>query len=216
MFTGIVEAVGLVTGLGRQGGGARVELEAGPLAADLSLGDSLAVDGACLTVAGLAGSWVACDLSDETLRRTTLGALRPGVRVNLERPLRLGDRLGGHLVTGHVDAVGRILSRTPTGTGELLRIRVPRQLEPLLVSKGSVAVDGISLTVAELAPRTLGLALIPYTLRHTTLPAKRPGAAVNLEGDLIGKYVARVLGRPPGDPPPAGLSLTTLQEHGYA
>jgi riboflavin synthase len=158
--------------------------------------------------------------------------------VNLERPLRLGDRLGGHLVTGHVDAVGQIVERIPQGDGEFIRVRFPRELGPLLVMKGSVAVDGISLTVAELSRDAFGVALIPHTLRHTTLPDKRDGDPVNLEADLLGKHVARLLAfrtgfRPGGLSSPeggpagpeagrldttgqGGLTLATLQEHGFA
>lgn len=214
VFTGIIEGIGTVAALARQGRGGRVEIEAGPLAADLRLGDSIAVDGACLTVTALGGRRFAADLSPESLRRTTLGGLRPGDRVNLERPLRLQDRLGGHLVTGHIDAVGTIAARIPQEVGERWRIRYPQPLAGLLVPKGSVAVDGISLTLAAVAATTFDLALIPFTLRQTTLPGKRPGAAVNLEADLLGKYAARRAGDPAAGT--AGLTLATLQEHGYA
>jgi riboflavin synthase len=216
MFTGIVEGIGTVTAFSRHGSGARVEIDAGPLAAGLRLGDSIAADGACLTVSRLGGSRLQADLSAETLRRTTLGGLRIGSRLNLERPLRMEDRLGGHLVTGHIDGVGQVAARTPAGGGEVWRFRYPHPLAPLLVEKGSVAVDGISLTVAALGPATFEVALIPHTLRETALHAKRPGAAVNLEADLIGKYVAR-LALPGGHSAAGrGLTLETLQEHGFA
>jgi len=238
VFTGIIEVIGTVREFSRQAAGARVHIGAGALAEGLRLGDSVAVEGACLTVTALCGDGFRADLSAETLARTTLGRLRAGVRVNLERPLRLGDRLGGHLVTGHVDAVGRIAERVPQGEGEFIRIRFPRELGPLLVMKGSVAVDGISLTVADLSRDTFGVAIIPHTLRHTTLGDKRVGDPVNLEADLLGKHVARLLalraGFPPGGGstpeggPPGpeagrldatgqeGLSLARLQEHGFA
>ncbi len=213
MFTGIIEAIGTVRDILRDGEAACVTIQA---TLGLSKGESIAVDGACLTVASLTPEGFTCDLSAETLALTTLRALRPGARVNLERPLRLGDRLGGHLVTGHVDGVGEIASRTRQGVGEFLRIRFPRSLDRLLVLKGSIAVDGISLTIAELTADAFGVALIPYTLDGTTLGAKRPGDAVNLEGDLLGKYVARCLGEMPTVGATGGLTLSRLQEHGFA
>jgi riboflavin synthase len=216
MFTGIIESIGTVTAFSRRGTGGRVECDAGALAASLHLGDSVAVDGACLTVNALSGTRFTADLSLETLQRTTLGGLRVGSRVNLERPLRLEDRLGGHLVTGHVDAVGQIAARVPEGAGERLRIRYLPALTSLLVPKGSVAVDGISLTIAALTSTVMDIALIPYTIRQTTLAAKRPGAAVNLEADLVGKYVARLAGGSPAAERPGGLTLEKLREYGYA
>lgn len=189
---------------------------AAAIAGSARLGDSLAVDGACLTVASLDGDAVVCDLSPETLARTTLGDLRIGARVNLERPLRLGDRVGGHLVGGHVDAVGQVIGKSSQDDWAVYRVRFPGQLAPFLVPKGSVAVDGISLTIAALAERHFEVAVIPYTLRNTTLGEKQTGAQVNLEADLIGKYVARqALGREPS-PSPQGVTLSVLKEHGFA
>ena len=216
MFTGIIETVGIVRAFVRQPAGARVTISAATIAETARLGDSLAVDGACLTVAALAGDSVACDLSVETLSRTTLGTLRVGTRVNLERPLRLGDRVGGHLVSGHVDALGQLASRLPQGEGAVYRIRFPESLAPFLVPKGSVAVDGISLTVAALASQHFDVAVIPYTLQGTTLAEKRVGARLNLEADLIGKYVARLAAAHTAGPPTGELTLTALKEHGFA
>jgi riboflavin synthase len=216
MFTGIIEATGTIREFRRKGEGAQAVIAAGGMTKELRVGDSIAVDGACLTVAALRGNAFTCDLSEETLARTTLGALRAGSQVNLERPMRLGDRLGGHLVTGHVDAVGRIAGRSPQGGGEFVRFRFPRSLGPFLVMKGSIAVDGISLTVAELTRDTFGVALIPHTLRCTTLGGKRVGDPVNLEGDLLGKYVARLLGARAGRSRTDGVRLSVLQEHGFA
>jgi len=216
VFTGIIETVGTIRAFVRHPAGARVTIGAATIAESARLGDSLAVDGACLTVAALAGDSVACDLSAETLSRTTLGTLRVGTRVNLERPLRLGDRVGGHLVSGHVDALGQLVGRLPQGEGAMYRIRFPESLAPFLVPKGSVAVDGISLTVAALAERHFDVAAIPYTLRGTTLAEKRVGARLNLEADLIGKYVARLAaGRAPRRPS-GNLTLQSLKEHGFA
>lgn len=235
MFTGIIEAIGTVRECTRKPGGAWAHIGAGPLAEGLRVGDSIAVDGACLTVTAPKGDGFTCDLSAETLDRTTLGTLRAGSRVNLERPLCLGDRLGGHLVSGHVDAVGEVAGRIPQGPasssaetdGEFWRFRFPQDLAPLLVMKGSIAVDGISLTIAELSSDTFGVALIPHTLHHTTLGGKRVGDPVNLEADLLGKHVARVLALRAGGPsgPEAGrsdsmgqrgLTLAFLEEHGFA
>jgi riboflavin synthase len=227
MFTGIIEAIGTVRECTRKPGGAWVHIGAGPLVEGLRVGDSIAVDGACLTVTAVKGDGFTSDLSAETLDRTTLGRLRAGSRVNLERPLRLGDRLGGHLVTGHVDAIGEIAGRTLQGDGEFWRFRFPQDLAPLLVMKGSIAVDGISLTVAELSRDTFGVALIPHTLHHTALGGKGVGDPVNLEADLLGKHVARLLALRAGGPsgPEAGrsdvtsqggLTLAFLEEHGFA
>jgi riboflavin synthase len=216
VFTGIIETVGIVRAFVRRPAGARVTISAATIAETARLGDSLAVDGACLTVAALAGDSVACDLSVETLSRTTLGTLRVGTRVNLERPLRLGDRVGGHLVSGHVDALGQLASRLPQGEGAVYRIRFPESLAPFLVPKGSVAVDGISLTVAALASQHFDVAVIPYTLQGTTLAEKRVGARLNLEADLIGKYVARLAAGRTAGPPTGELTLTALKEHGFA
>jgi len=234
MFTGIIEAIGTVRECTRKPGGAWAHIGAGPLAEGLRAGDSIAVDGACLTVTALRGDGFTCDLSAETLDRTTLGTLRAGSRVNLERPLRLGDRLGGHLVSGHVDAMGEVSGRIPQGDGEFWRFRFPQDLAPLLVMKGSIAVDGISLTIAELSRDTFGVALIPHTLHHTTLGGKRAGDPVNLEADLLGKHIARLLALRAGGPslragglsePEAGrsdsagqrgLTLAFLEEHGFA
>ncbi len=213
MFTGIIEAIGTVRALSREATGAHATIQT---TLELSPGDSIAVDGACLTVTAVLRDGFSADLSTETLSRTSLGALRPGAQVNLERPLRLGDRLGGHLVTGHVDAVGEIATTSPQGDGAFIRVRFPPNLSRLVVMKGSIAVDGISLTIAELTEDTFGVAVIPYTLDATTLGTKRPGDAVNLEADLLGKYVARYLGDGQAPASRGGLTLSLLQEHGFA
>jgi riboflavin synthase len=216
VFTGIIEAIGTVRQLTRHPTGARVEIASATIAQATRPGDSLAVEGACLTVTALAGEVMACDLSVETLARTTLGALRVGSRVNLERPLRLGDRVGGHLVSGHVDAVGQLVGRIPQGDGAVYRIRFPASLAPLLVPKGSVAVDGISLTVAALTRERFDVAVIPYTLRGTTLAEKRVGARLNLEADLVGKYVTRLAAGRTMAPGTSEVTWTLLKEHGFA
>jgi riboflavin synthase len=216
VFTGIIEAIGTVRQLTRQPTGARVEIAAATIAQATRPGDSLAVEGACLTVTALASETMLCDLSVETLARTTLGALRVGTRVNLERPLRLGDRVGGHLVSGHVDAVGQLVGRIPQGDGAVYRIRFPASLAPFLVPKGSVAVDGISLTVAALTSERFDVAVIPYTLRGTTLAEKRVGARLNLEADLVGKYVTHLAAGRTMAPGAREVTWTLLKEHGFA
>ena len=201
MFTGIVEELGTVRAVVPNAAGARIEIAATTVLADAEVGASIAVDGCCLTVVALGDGWWAADAVEETLRRTCLGALHPGDRVNLERPVRLADRLGGHLVQGHVDAVGEVLERAqlPDGSARV-RIGAPPTVLRYVVEKGSIAVDGVSLTVAEVDDEGFGVALIPHTLAVTTLGIKQPGELVNLEADVIAKYVERLL--PPR--PPAG------------
>lgn len=186
MFTGIVEELGTV--VSREG--PRLRIAATTVLADVSLGASIAVNGCCLTVVGWDASegWWDADVVDETYARTALGALAPGHRVNLERPVRLSDRLGGHLVQGHVDGVGEILTPAPD-----LRVRTDRALLRYVVEKGSITVDGISLTVVEAGDDSFTVAVIPHTIEVTTLGQKGPGDLVNLEVDVTAKYVERLL-----------------------
>ena len=197
MFTGIVEGTGTVAAVAVAdgGGGARLEVEAPFLAGDLRLGESVAVNGCCLTVAEPTSGGFAADLVAETLRRTALGGLAAGDAVNLERPLALGGRLGGHLVQGHVDGVARVLERKPVGEGEEVRVELPPDLERYVVEKGSIAVDGVSLTVAGVGPGWFAVALVPHTLEVTTLGRRRPGDPVQLEVDVVAKYVERLVVR---------------------
>jgi len=184
MFTGIVEELGRL----RSRDGGRFVFDASLVASDAGLGDSIAVNGCCLTVVERGPGWWAADAVEETLARTNLGALQPGEPVNLERPVRLADRLSGHLVQGHVDAVGEVVSGAPD-----LRVRVPRALVRYLVEKGSVTVDGCSLTVVDVSEDTFRVAVIPHTAAVTTLGRKGPGSAVNVEVDMVAKYVERLL-----------------------
>jgi len=195
MFTGIVEGTGTVAALAAaaDASGARLEVEAPWLAGQLALGESVAVNGCCVTVAEPATAGFAADLVAETLRRTALGGLRAGARVNLERPVPLGGRLGGHLVQGHVDGIAKVLDRTPVGAGEEFRIELPSDLERYVVEKGSIAVDGVSLTVAGVGPGWFEVALVPHTLEVTTLGERRPGDPVQLEVDVVAKYVERLV-----------------------
>jgi riboflavin synthase len=196
MFTGIVEELGVVRAVAPNAGGARLEIAAAHVLDDAELGASIAVNGCCLTVTELRDGFWAADAVVETLGRTSLGALRPGDPVNLERPVRVADRLGGHIVQGHVDAVGTLRTRDPLpdGSTRMTFTAAPTVLR-YVVEKGSIAVDGISLTVAQVddVASTFDIAVIPHTLEVTTLGAKQPGDPVNLEADVLAKYVERLL-----------------------
>ncbi len=193
MFTGLVEALGTVRALIPEGAGRRLVIAAPSLAADLTLGESVAINGACLTVVAFDPETCCFEVGPETLRRTNLGVLQPGDRVNLERSLRLSDRLGGHLVQGHVDGVGSLERREADGDWVMVWFRCPPHLLAQMVSKGSVAVDGVSLTVVDVTDQAFSVALIPHTLTVTTLGLRQPGDAVNLETDLLAKYVHKAL-----------------------
>lgn len=201
MFTGIVEELGRVRAVVPNAGGARIEIEARTVLTDAVLGASIAVNGCCLTVVEFTDSWWAADAVTETLDRTALGSLAAGSPVNLERPVRLEDRLGGHIVQGHVDGVGRLAAREPLPDGSTrMRFTAPAPLLRYIVEKGSITIDGISLTVAALHGDGFDIAVIPHTLAVTTLGPKAPGDPVNLEVDVIAKYVERLLGADPGAP----------------
>jgi riboflavin synthase len=200
MFTGLVESLGTVREIVFEGGGCWLMVEAPDIAAELRIGASVAVNGACLTVVACDARTCSFQLGPETLQRTNLGALEQGEHVNLERALRLSDRLGGHLVQGHIDGVGHITERRTEGEWVAMKFSCPPELAAQMVPKGSVAVDGVSLTVVEVGDDRFSVALVPHTLAHTTLGFKGPGAAVNLETDLLAKYVWKCL---------AGMKMTT-------
>ncbi len=193
MFTGIIEERGILRRVERHHSGGRLLIDAPRMAPELSLGESVAVSGVCLTVSSLTPEGFAVDLSEETLSRTHFSRTQGGAPVNLERALRVTDRLGGHFVTGHVDGIGEVREISPQDVSSLFRISCPSPLVPLLVPQGSVAVEGISLTVVSVEGDSFTVALIPYTLKVTTLSESRVGDPVNLEMDLIGKYVLRAL-----------------------
>jgi riboflavin synthase len=194
VFTGIIEELGRVRAIDRREGGARLEIAATTVVADARVGDSISVNGCCLTVVDSGDGWWAGDVVIETLERTALGSLDAGEPVNLERPLRLSDHLGGHLVQGHVDAVGHVAAKSPLADGSTrFTFSAPPDVLRYVVRKGSVAIDGISLTVASLDDDNFDVAVIPHTLAVTTLGHKERDAAVNLEADLIAKYVERLL-----------------------
>ncbi len=191
MFTGLIETQGIVTRTERVSGGLRLEVYAPDFGRDMAIGDSVAIDGACLTIVKFIRGAFLVDVSDESLHRTTLGKLGQGSHVNLERALRLSDRLGGHIVSGHVDATGRLAMRQPAGNAVVYRFTVPPEVLMYLVEKGSVAVDGISLTVARLHEDGFSAAVVPHTEEVTTLKDKPNGADVNVEVDMFAKYVRR-------------------------
>ena len=212
MFTGIVEELGRVVRLETAEDCARLTVEAPTVTQDASLGDSISVNGCCLTVAAMHGSTFTADLMAETLTRTTLGSQAPGDPVNLERALRATDRLGGHIVQGHVDATAEVLDRSHGEHWDLLRVGLPQEIARYVAIKGSVALDGVSLTVVDVedaqhdapdasptpgAGASLSVGLIPETLRRTTLGTRRPGERVNLEVDVMAKYAERLLGARP-------------------
>ena len=203
MFTGIVEELGRIVRLETVEDSARLTVEAPTVTQDVSLGDSVSVNGCCLTVAAVHGSTFTADLMAETLTRTTLGSQAPGDPVNLERALRASDRLGGHIVQGHVDATAEVLDRSHGEHWDLLRVGLPWEIARYVAVKGSVALDGVSLTVVDVvddasptpgAGASLSVGLIPETLRRTTLGTRRPGERVNLEVDVMAKYAERLLG----------------------
>jgi riboflavin synthase len=192
MFTGLVEAVGELVERTPVGGGFRLRI-ASALAPELSLGDSLAVNGVCLTVVSAGGSDICADVGPETIRVTTLGSLAEGTPVNLERPLRADGRVGGHFVQGHVDGVGQVEDLRAEADFHWLTVSFPRRLASFMVLKGSIAVDGISLTIAALASDRFDIQIVPYTMSHTNLRRAEVRGTVNLECDMVGKYVARAV-----------------------
>ncbi len=213
MFTGLVEGVGELVGLRPQAEGLRIVVKTSFPAAELVLGESVAVAGACLTVVAINPPAASFEVSPETLARTTFPLKKVGDRVNLERSLRLGDRLGGHLVTGHVDAAGAVRQLRSGPAHFQLHLELPEALSRFVVEKGSIAVDGVSLTVNAVRGNTFTVNIIPHTAKETTLAALKVGDRVNLETDLIGKYVARMLGK--DAPQGAGVTAELLARHGF-
>ncbi|MGW0844791.1 riboflavin synthase [Streptomyces sp. NPDC002787] len=194
MFTGIVEELGEVTAVENLGDSSRFRLRGPVVTQGAKHGDSIAVNGVCLTVVEHEDDWFTADVMAETLDRSSLGALSVGSRVNLERPMAVGERLGGHIVQGHVDGTGQVIERKPSDNWEIVKISLPADLTRYVVEKGSITVDGISLTVVDAGPDYFTVSLIPTTLDLTTLGRKQPGDPVNLEVDVIAKYVERLLG----------------------
>lgn len=213
MFTGLVEDCGTLKNVARTSTSAVITLGTSLPTDSMSIGDSIAVNGACLTVVTIGPDFFSADVSPETFSCTTLEQLKPGSRVNIERALRVGDRLGGHIVTGHVDAIGTVLGLTPTQNAIEIEIEVPSAVSRYLVEKGSVTVDGISLTVNRVTGDTFQLSIIPHTFDVTTLKQLRPGSQVNIETDILGKYVEKLMVKTPEKR--SELSSEILAKHGF-
>lgn len=215
MFTGIIETTGLIRELRHGPAGARILISAPEISGSLKIGDSIAVNGACLTVVDCLEDSFRCDLSQETLSRTSFGKAKEGGRVNLERALVVGSRLGGHFVQGHIDGVGTLVALTPRGEGTVMTIEFPPALERYFVSKGSIAVDGISLTIASTEGNGFTVAVIPHTLQQTNLRAARPGDPVNLEVDILAKYFERYFQLGLMQDRPDKWNVAYLEEQGF-
>jgi riboflavin synthase len=214
MFTGIIEGLGRVAGIRSSGQGKRLAVETDFDLSGIKVGDSIAVSGACLTAVQIAGRRFEVDVSPETLARTTLGAARVGERVNLERSLRLSDRIDGHLVAGHIDGTGVIDGREAAGNAVIVSVAVPAALTRNMILKGSVAVDGVSLTINRLEPSRFTVSIIPHTAGLTTMGFKQKGEQVNIETDMIGKYVEKFLSAR-SDTPESGVTMDLLAKAGY-
>mgnify|MGYP003984605277 CR=1 FL=1 len=217
MFTGIIESIGKIARIEPKGGDARVTIESGKLnLSDVQLGDSIAVNGVCLTAVALPGNGFVADLSAETLSRTAFATLKVGDPVNLEKALTPTTRLGGHLVSGHVDGVGEIKSRSEEGRSVHFRIQAPDELARYIAEKGSITVNGISLTVNGVNGAVFDLNIVPHTLQETTMDGFAIGTRVNLEVDLIARYLERImLGKRAAEPGTEGISVAFLAEHGF-
>jgi len=209
MFTGMITALGSIRRVTRKGADALLEVDAMMPLEDVRIGDSIAINGACLTVTQKADRHFTADVSAETMSRTNIGALKAGDRVNLEKALRFNDFLGGHLVLGHVDGQGKIREKTGSASSIILGVEIPDELMRYLVEKGSIAVDGVSLTVNSCGKNRFYVNMIPHTARMTTLGFKKVGDEVNIETDIIGKYVERFL------QPRKGMDMGFLAEHGF-
>ncbi len=213
MFTGIVEFKGKVLRIEYRGQEKRLTVELPSHLTEVQLGDSININGVCLTIVEKQGKAIELDLSQETLQKTVLGELKEGNQVNLERSLKLTDRLGGHIVTGHTDGIGEIVEKRRERDFLQLKIRIPESVSRYVVQKGSIAIDGISLTVNEYLGNEIRMTLIPYTIEKTTLLDKSVGDRVNVEADILGKYVEKLLDR--GDKKTGEVNLSFLKEHGF-
>lgn len=217
MFTGIIEEVGRIQELRFMPQGAEITISAETVLSDLKTGDSIACNGVCLTATRIGAANFTCDISAETLRVSSYRQAKQGSRVNLERSLEIGGRLGGHFVLGHVDGIGRLISKTPSGQGFEMSFDFPRELERYLVYKGSISVHGISLTISSLSKGVFSVAVIPHTFESTNLGQMAAGDAVNIEVDILGKYIERFfqLGLKPNEKTVSGLTSEYLKDQGF-
>ncbi|MGB7434657.1 MAG: riboflavin synthase [Candidatus Acidiferrum sp.] len=215
MFTGIIEHIGIVDSLKVHGDGGRLTIHAPTVAPQLAIANSIAVDGCCLTVVELEGERFSADLSGETIRKTSIGDWKSGTRVNLERPMTAGKEFGGHFVLGHVDTVGHVMRLEPEGENWWYGVKVPESFAKYIVPQGSIAIDGISLTVARWKDRIAEIAIIPFTYEQTNVKGKKIGDAVNVEGDVLGKYVERYLEARSSAKPASNLTIEQLVNQGF-
>ncbi|MBP3400546.1 MAG: riboflavin synthase [Selenomonadales bacterium] len=217
MFTGLVEELGKVKTIEKGAKSVRITIAAKKVLEDVKLGDSIAVNGTCLTAVDFDSTYFTADVMPETVNKTVLAHLRPGDLVNLERTLRLGDRFGGHMVSGHVDSVGKIIAKDQNDIAIIVKISVTPETSRYIIKKGSIAIDGISLTVVEATDTWFSVSLIPHTAKMTTLGYKRVGDSVNLETDIIGKYVEKLLMPKQSEPTPqkSGITMDFLAQHGF-
>ena len=215
MFTGIIEHIGRVDSLKLHADGGRLTIHAPTVAPHLAVANSIAVNGCCLTVVALEDERFSADLSAETIRKTSMGEWQTGLRVNLEQPMTAGKEFGGHFVLGHVDTIGRVVRLEPEGENWWYGVEVPQSFASSIVPQGSIAIDGISLTVARWNGRVAEIAIIPFTYEHTNVRGKKTGDAVNLEGDVLGKYVERYLEARAAAKPATSLSVERLVAQGF-
>ena len=213
MFTGIIEELGTVGQMDRRPDSIKLTIQARKVLEGTQLGDSIAVNGVCLTVTSMTDSSFTADVMHETMRRSSLSDIKSGSKVNLERAMQVGGRLGGHIVSGHIDGVGHIARIASDGIARVITISIPKDMEPFIVEKGSIAIDGISLTVVSVGNSQFSVSIIPHTMANTTLIDKHPGAVVNLETDVIGKYVHSFTTAHTGKR--SGITMETLLENGF-
>ena len=215
MFTGLVEELGKVKSIARGAKSVRLTVAGNKVLADAKLGDSIAVNGTCLTVVAVSREWFTADVMPETVDRTVLAGLKPGDTVNLERTVSVGDRLGGHIVSGHIDGVGTILAREQNDNAVIVRIGAGPEVMRYIIRKGSIAIDGTSLTVVDYGADWFTVSLIPHTAARTTVGLKAAGEPVNLEADIIGKYVEKLLGLNQAEKPAEKITRGFLEQHGF-
>ena len=213
MFTGIIEELGTVGQMDRRPDSIKLTIQARKVLEGTQLGDSIAVNGVCLTVTSMTDTSFTADVMHETMRRSSLSDIKSGSKVNLERAMQVGGRLGGHIVSGHIDGVGHIARIAADGIARVITISIPKDMEPFIVEKGSIAIDGISLTVVSVGNSQFSVSIIPHTMANTTLIDKHPGAVVNLETDVIGKYVHSFTTAHTGKR--SGITMETLLENGF-